>query len=124
MSGFPPPRVTARPRIAWIAGTRGEILLLGPLFQHYIRRSVRNSRPGEPLSWLLTTGEHGMAAWQALDLLNLVPDEAGELCHPADEPAVRLGAMLARAEAFVRQRKATHVVFAGFGPTAAGAALY
>jgi len=106
-------------RSTWLAGTRGELLLLGPAFKALGRTHHQGLH-----CWLLHSGEQGMAAYQALDFMGFVPDEAAPLCHPADEPAVRLNLMLERAEAFVRQRKGTHIVFTGFGPTAAGAAIY
>ncbi len=102
-----------RARVLWIGGRRGEILLLGPLFAR-----LRTDR-----SWWLTTGEDGTAAIQALDALALRPDETAPLCHPADQPGVRLTLMMDRIEAFMRQRKGTRLIFCGYGPAAAAAAL-
>ena len=65
-----------------------------------------------------------MAAYQALDFLGLIPDETAAICHPADEPAIRLKIMIERAEGFIRQRKGTHVIFTGHGPSAAATAIY
>ena len=113
-----PSRPKVAPRVAWIAGTRGEILLLTPLM-----RGLRETGDVETSHSLLTTGEHGMAASQALDRVGVIPDETSPVCHPADEPALRLREMLERVEAFLRRRKITHAVFAGSGPTAAAAAL-
>lgn len=108
-------------RLTWLAGTRGEVLTLGPAYQ------ALGGKPDPArnlLSWMLQTGENGMAAYQALDFLRLIPSEMAPLCHPADEPAIRLNLMIERAEAFVRQHKGTHAVFAGSGPTAAASAIY
>lgn len=106
-------------RVTWVAGSRGDLLLLGPLFQHFKKRLT----PGLH-HWLLDSGEAGMAAIQARDWLRLVPDEAGDLCHPADEPAIRLSLMIERTESFIRRHKGSHVVFSGWGPTAAATAIY
>jgi UDP-N-acetylglucosamine 2-epimerase len=108
-----------RARVVWLAGTRGELLSLGPLFLECQRRAL----PGGPLHWFMVTGEQGMAAQQALDGIGLQPDEIAPLCHPADEPTVRLHSMLERVETFARRRKATHFLFSGFGPTAVASAL-
>ncbi|MCE5230578.1 UDP-N-acetylglucosamine 2-epimerase [bacterium] len=105
-------------RVLWIAGRRGEILLLGPVFQR-LARAVGI----KPTQWFLGTGEDGTAAFQALDLIGLRPDEVGALCHPADQPAVRMTVMLERIETFMRQRKGQRLIFTGYGPTAAAAAL-
>jgi len=109
-------------RVVWLAGTRGEILLLGPSFKALCRPPAEGGNP-RAIGWLACTGEHGTAAYQTLDALALAPDETGALCHPADDPAVRLRLMLERTESFVHLRRASHVVFAGYGPTAAAAAL-
>ena len=108
-------------RVGWIAGTRGELLLLGPVFRTLCRRD-RADRYGR-VGWLLCTGEQGMAAYQALDFLGLAADETSPLCHPADDPAIRLTGMLRRTETTMHRRKLTHVIVTGFGPTAAAAAI-
>lgn len=105
-------------RVLWVAGRRGEILLLGPLFQRLGRMTGI-----KPTSWFVATGEDGTAAYQALDFINLKPDEVGGICHPADQPAVRLTTLLERVETFMRQRKGQRVIFTGFGPAAAAAAI-
>ena len=109
------------PRTGWIGGRRGEILLLGPIFA----RLGSPSRPGRPgaRSWWLATGEDGMAAFQALDALGPLPDETAPLCHPADQPAIRLKILIERIESFMRRRKLNRLIFAGVGPAAAAAAL-
>lgn len=106
-------------RVTWIAATRGDYLLLGPVFMAFKRRQERGVA-----HWLMDSGEVGMAACQARDWLGLTPDETAELCHPADEPALRLSLMLERSESFIRRRKGSHVIFSGFGPTAAATAIY
>lgn len=113
---------TLRPsqlRVAWIVASRGDVLTLGPLFQDFTRRHTHGVA-----HWLFDTGEVGMAAVQARDFIGLIPEESGDLCHPADEPAVRLSLMLGRVESFIRRRKGTHVIFSGFGPSAAATAIY
>lgn len=105
-------------RVLWVAGRRGEILTLGPVFQHLERKVGL-----KPTSWFLGTGEDGTAAFQALDFLGLRPDETAALCHPADQPAVRLTILLERVETFMRQRKGQRLIFTGCGPAAAAAAL-
>lgn len=110
-----------RGRVAWIAGMRGQFMLMGQAFKAL--RQEQN-QPGRPTHWMLATGEQGMAAYQAMDALGLIPDESAPLCHPADDLAVRLNLMLERAEAFGRHHKVTHVIFSGYGSTAAGAAVY
>jgi hypothetical protein len=109
--------------VLWLAGSRGELLALGPLLQAVRRRAVPHPDAGGAIHLLAVTGEQGTALEQALDALGLRPDEAAPLCHPGDEPAARLQQMLGVAEAFARQRKATRVVFMGCGATALGAAL-
>lgn len=64
-----------------------------------------------------------MAAYQALDALELVADEHSPLCHPADDPAIRLIEVLRRVEVFMHRRKVSCAVFSGFGPTAAASAI-
>src|SRR5687768_7255017 len=98
-------------RSAWLAGTRGEALILGPYFKYFCR-GPRASGAG----WWLSTSEHGMALHQALDWIGVIPDEVAPQCHPAEEPAQRLKIMLERAEAFGRQRKADRILFSGWGP--------
>lgn len=113
---------TNRPRparVTWVAGTRGEFLVLG---QAYL--ALRRETPNDTNHWMLHTGEQGTAADQALDFLGLSPDETAELCHPANESTLRLGMMIERIEAFVRHHKASHIVFSGYGATAAAAALH
>ena len=106
------------PRVAWFAGTRGEMLHLGPLF-----KALAAPHAGTGVHWLMNTAEQGMAMQQALDLFALEADESAELCHPGDESAHRLNAMMTRVEAFARGRRADHIVCAGYGPTAAACAL-
>lgn len=105
-------------RVLWVGGRRGEILLLGPVFQRLARATGV-----KPASWFMCTGEDGTAAYQALDFLGFKPDEVGALCHPADQPAVRLTILLDRVEAFMRQRKGQKLIFIGYGPAAAAAAI-
>jgi hypothetical protein len=64
-----------------------------------------------------------MAAQQALDWLGLRAEETAPLCHPADEPPARLQILLQRVEAFARHRKATHLIFSGYGACAAAGAV-
>jgi hypothetical protein len=104
-------------RVLWLAGRRGEILLLGPLYQRMARTVGL-----KPTSWFLASGEDGTAAYQAFDFLGLRADETGALCHPADQPAVRLTILLERIETFMRQRKGQRLIFTGYGPAAAAAA--
>lgn len=105
-------------RVLWIGGRRGEILLLGPVFQRLARATGV-----KPASWFMGAGEDGTAAYQALDFLGLKPDEVAALCHPADQPAVRLTILLERVETFMRQRKGQRLIFSGCGPAAAAAAM-
>lgn len=111
-------RESVHVRVVWLAGTRAEALALGPLAMR-----VR-SLAGAPSShWFINLGEQGTAMQQALDWLGLQPDEHAPLCHPADEPTVRLQTLLERIESVARRRKATHLIFTGVGATAAAAAL-
>ncbi len=105
-------------RVLWVAGRRGEILLLGPVHQRLARTAGV-----KPTAWFLGTGEDGTAAYQALDFLGLRPDEVGPLCHPAEQPAVRLTILLERIETFMRRRKGQRLIFTGCGPAAAAAAI-
>lgn len=109
----------AKRRIAWLAGTRGEILQLGPLF----KRVFAPRDPKGDLHWFATTGEQGMAATQALDELEIAPHEEFELRNPSDDPAIRLHELMRDIERFLRRGRSTHAVFAGRGPTAAATAL-
>lgn len=121
MSADTPRTKNKRARVAWVAGMRGEFLLMGPTFK---AMRLRHNESGVPLNWLLATGENGMAGYQALDTVGLIPDESAPLCHPAEDLTVRLNSMLARVEAFGRQHKVTHIVFSGYGPTATAAAIF
>lgn len=109
------------PRVEWIAGTRAEILALGPLFPR--DRIPRAADPKGAGHRFLFAAEHGMAGYQALDFLGLRPHETLEIRHPAEDPAIRLRGLMEGIEAEVRRRRATHLVFSGFGPTAAACAL-
>lgn len=108
-----------RPRVLWVAGTRSDVLRLGPYALHF--QSV--DEPRERIHWFAVTGEQGMAAYQALDDCGLRPDAEAELRHPAEDPAVRLQGLIGEVETLARRYRATHVVFAGCGPTAAASAL-
>ena len=56
-----PNHARERVRAAWIAGTRGEILLLGPAF-----KAIHRAGPPTPHGWMLATGEQGMAAFSGI----------------------------------------------------------
>lgn len=109
----------ARPRVAWFAGTRSEVLQLGPYYNAF-------AVPGglhDAVHWLVSTGEQGMAAVQAMDYLNIHPEEECELRHPAEDYGIRLHSVMADVESFMRRHRATHAVASGFGATAAAVAL-
>lgn len=108
-----------RPRVLWLAGTRSDVLRLGPYALHF--QSV--DAPRERVNWFALTGEQGMAACQAIDDCGLRPDAEVELRHPAEDPTVRLQGLMEDVETLARRYRATHVVFSGCGPTAAAAAL-
>lgn len=109
----------SQPRALWVAGTRGEVLHLGPLY-----RALRLPEHDEHARhWFAVLGEQGMATYQAIDFLGLHPDEEFELRYLADDPAIRLHHLMKDIESLVRRHRATHVLFSGFGPTAAAAAL-
>ncbi len=108
-----------RPRVLWLAGTRGEVLRLAPYSLHLMNQDP----PGERLHWFAMTGEQGMAAYQALDECRMRPHAEVELRHPAEDPAARLQGLLGEIESLARRFRATHLVFTGVGPTAAAGAL-
>lgn len=110
---------TQRNRIAWIAGTRSEILRLGPIYSIIQRELQTRSVP----HWFAFMGEQGMQATQALDLHDIVPHEMFELRHPADDCAVRLYGVMRDIDTLVRRHKATHLIFAGCGASSAAAAM-
>jgi hypothetical protein len=105
-------------RIAWMGGRRGELLMLAPLFSHF-RKTFHNQQ----MHWLIDAAEDGMASSQAMDYLQLVPDETSDLCHPADETAVRIRMMMDRSESFMRHCKADAAVFGGCGSMALAASI-
>jgi len=105
-------------RIAWLAGTRSQLLRIGPIFAEV----ARHSSAGRSLL-LVHTAEQGMAADQALDQLGLAPHVTFDLRPPGEDPAHRLHGLMVEIEALARHRRFTHLVFAGAGPTAAAAAL-
>ena len=106
-------------RVFWIAGTRGEILALGPAFLQLSRRGDRRC----PQHRFALTGEHGMEAMQTLDHLELRAHQSEPICHPADEPAARLNNIMQRVEALVRRHKGDRMIVAGWTATAAAAAV-
>lgn len=106
-------------RVAWFAGTRGEILSLGPLFREF----YHPRGDGDATHWFVFTGEHGMAAHQALDFLELHPHEECDLRHVAEDPAIRLIGLMEEIERFARRHRISHAIFTGFGPTATAASL-
>lgn len=108
-----------RARISWMAGTRSEILRLGPLFGHFFEPG----RGSGPLHRFCFTAEQGTAAYQALDYVGVRPHEEFALRHPAEDAAIRLNGVLGEVEKYLRQTRATHAVFAGWGPTAAASAI-
>lgn len=105
-------------RMIWAAGTRGELLQLGPLYLKF----VASRAPGVEHSFVLT-GEQGMAVYQALDGMGLRPHVECDLKHPGDDSTIRLHAVMGDLEQVARDRRATHMIFAGRGSTAAAAAL-
>lgn len=108
-----------RPRVLWLAGTRTEVLQLAPNLQAL----QQGERLRDALTWFAVTGEQGVAVYQALDDCGVRPDEEAELRHPAEDPAARLRGLIDEIETLARRHRATHLVFAGCGPTAAAAAL-
>nr|AIA14259.1 Unknown Function [uncultured bacterium] len=114
-----PPARRKQYRVVWLAGTRGELLLLAPFLQAFKQQLIVDG----PIHFLFDTGEHGMAMQQTMDFLKLCADETAPLLHPADEPSVRLQEVLERVEAFTRQRKASHLILTGYGASATAASL-
>jgi hypothetical protein len=108
-----------RVRVLWCAGTRSEALALGPYYLELRTAADVSQR----LNWFGATGEQGVALYQALDDAGVRPDEEAEVRHPAEDPAARLKGLIEEIENLARRHRATHVVFAGGGPTAVAAAL-
>lgn len=110
--------ISSQPRVVWFAATRSETLQLGPLFNRLGRDpAVRDFHSFAFLA------EHGLPAEQALDSLGIHPHDRFEVRSPDEDPGIRLGELLGDVERITRRRRATHILTAGFGPTAAAASL-
>ena len=108
-----------QPRVAWFAATRSDVLRLVPLYRALAPAPRSRTRP----HWFVFTAEQGMAAYQALDYFDFHPDEDCELRRPAEDPTLRLQGLIARIETVIRNRRISHALFTGFGPTATAAAI-
>lgn len=108
-----------RPRVLWVAGTRGEALRLAP----YALKFIGRDEPARRIHWFVTTGEQAMGLYQALDDCGMRPHAEAELRHPAEDPAARLQGLIGEIETQARRHRTTHLVFTGAGATAAAASL-
>lgn len=114
---------TSVPRIAWIAGTRGEVLQLGPPYRRFQEKWRKIERAGLLQHRFIYTSEQGTAGHQALDFLGIAPHAAFELLSPGDDSGVRLQRLLDGLEKELRQHRTSHAIFAGCSASSVAAGL-